>query len=344
MLQYNDFTEHIKSNIKDYLPAEYQNATVSIEDVIKNNDTILQGLNIVKAGQNIAPTIYLNNFYNDLVDGKSTYVIMKEIAKIRVENDINSFQVDRLQDYEYVKDKIVYKLINHDRNKKLLSTTPHKDFGDLSAIYQVNLGEYEDGNATLVIHDSMLDAWGVSEKEIALAAEKNTPIINPYMLRPMSSIIIEEMTGEKIDPANEELEQMNVLTCESKINGASTILYPGLLDKISERMGGNYYVIPSTIHEVLIVEKLDGMSAQDLKEMISIVNNECVDSEEVLGSSVYEYDEGDRALYIADSHQLVLRSADLEHEKTNHKGKLQNKMFENLKEQDKTFNEPEIEM
>ena len=70
MLNYDEFKDAITSKIKDYLPADYADATVSINSVLKNNSLKLDGLNIRRENESICPNIYLNQFYEDYRDGR----------------------------------------------------------------------------------------------------------------------------------------------------------------------------------------------------------------------------------------------------------------------------------
>lgn len=46
MKSYSEFKEYVKENVLDYMPAKFENAQISIHQVVKNNDVVLDGLNI----------------------------------------------------------------------------------------------------------------------------------------------------------------------------------------------------------------------------------------------------------------------------------------------------------
>lgn len=345
MLDYQDFLKYVENGITEYLPESYQDAQISIGTINKNNGKKLDGLTIIRPGENISPTIYLNDFYNELMNGGSSKDIMEKIADIRVKNEVVGFNINDFNEFSKIKDRVAFKLINKESNEEFLRNVPHKVFGNLAAIYKIHIQNFMDGNSTATINNGMIERWNITENELYKAAMESSPLVNPYTLRPMSSVIQGMMTKESTAPEmqEEKLEEMNVLTNQSKIDGAAVILHPGVLENIADRIHGNYYVVPSSVHECLVMPK-DVIDLEYLNDMIHEVNRDAVSQEEVLSETAYEYDAKDRALYIAKSHELVLRSADLENNKSVHKGKLLDKMVEKYQDRETTKNSPEIEM
>ena len=91
--------------------------------------------------------------------------------------------------FEGIKDKIVYKLINYNANRKLLSLVPHKKILDLAMVYYCILGEIEDGNATALIYNSNIKNWHIKEDELYRTAVSNTPKLLPVKIYEMSELI-----------------------------------------------------------------------------------------------------------------------------------------------------------
>ena len=60
MLNFKEFQEYIKSNVKDYLPENYKDADIQFTDVVKNNDVHLTGVLIKKENETLTPNIYIN--------------------------------------------------------------------------------------------------------------------------------------------------------------------------------------------------------------------------------------------------------------------------------------------
>lgn len=68
-MEYKDFLEQVKEQIKDFLPEKFADADVIVNQVVKNNDCVLDGLIIKTEESNMAPTIYLNPYFEQINDG-----------------------------------------------------------------------------------------------------------------------------------------------------------------------------------------------------------------------------------------------------------------------------------
>ena len=79
-LNFEEFKKAIVDNIKDYLPAKFEESDVVVKQILKNNDTVLDGLTIPNPDTNVAPTIYLNQFFEEYQNGKDLNDIIGDIA------------------------------------------------------------------------------------------------------------------------------------------------------------------------------------------------------------------------------------------------------------------------
>lgn len=159
MMNFEDFKKVI---MKKAEPVAGEGGTVDITHVIKNNGCEYDGLIILNKGSVISPTIYLNDYYEQYVNGKSIDSIFAGIKELYYLNkDRLSVDTQSLMSFEGIKDKIVYKLINYNANRKLLSLVPHKKILDLAMVYYCILGEIEDGNATALIYNSNIKNWHI---------------------------------------------------------------------------------------------------------------------------------------------------------------------------------------
>ncbi|MGN0317328.1 MAG: DUF5688 family protein [Lachnospira sp.] len=291
-MEYPKFIDEVKDRVS-HLAGE--DGTVTINHVIKNNGCELDGLVIMRKGYNISPTIYLNSFYEEFLSNGNLDVIINKITRLYESNkDRNVVNPDRFVDYTLMKETIVYKLVNFNKNKKLLKLIPHRKFLDLAIVYYCLLDQTKDGNATALVYNTNLSKWNVTEQDLYDAAVENTPKLLPPKLFSMNSIIKDLM------PEEEELElgDMYVLTNRCKINGAASIIYDGVLKRIADRMEKDLYVLPSSIHEVIILPKVDFYNKTELCKMVKEVNCEGVAKEEILADSVYTF--------LREENQLVL--------------------------------------
>jgi len=300
-LTFEEFKVQVKDEILRYLPETYGGADVTINEVLKNNDTKLSGLLIKADDKNIAPNIYLEGYFKMYQNGDSLDVVMRKIADTYLEHsNVENFDVSKITDWENVKDRIICRLINAEYNKEYLENKPHTYFEDLAVVYTVNLGENEEGRATVAITNDLMASYGVTVDELHQIALDNLSR-SEMSFKSMRDVMIEMMGGDAamIIP-EEETPSMYVLTNESKIHGASAILDKGMLEHISDTVGGDFIVLPSSVHEVIVVPVMDRFNTRELQGMVHEVNATQVTAEEQLSENVYVYDSAEKELILAD--------------------------------------------
>ena len=274
-------------------------ARVEVREVIKNNSLILQGITIIdkQESNGITPTIYIDNYYEEYCDSKLT---VEEIAEKVIElhyerKDDVPFDIKALTDFDNAKKNLRIKLINTEKNRKLLETVPHKAFLDMSMVYQVKAFSEDDAVGTTVVSNSLLKMYGVSADELHEAAfetmKESEPVDIVGMTRKIMGLAsmmgMDEMELEEIVSRLED-EQMILISNTSNICGASQILYKENLQKIADIFKEDFYILPSSIHECLAVRTSDS-DIEMLKAMVTEVNSTQVLPEEVLSDNVYFY-------------------------------------------------------
>lgn len=281
--------------ITEEMTKRHPEANVSTINVNKSMVT-LTGLHIAKAGQNIMPTIYLEHFYEAYASGgKSISEICDEIDKI-YETPIPDFgDISELLKYENCKGKIIAKVLPFVGNEEFLKDKPYEMVADLAVTYAVANANAEEG-AYIDINNHILNMWNVDVSELrAFALENgNEDITFMSMMDMLMSIETDSVPGA---PSMDELEEymechqnegMYVLSNTSKHYGAGVLLNTKILDKLEELVG-EYYIVPSSIHEVLIVPQ-GTIELEALREMVVEVNANEVAPNERLSDSVYGYD------------------------------------------------------
>lgn len=290
-MKYDEFIEVIKDRAK---PIAGKSGKVAVNHVIKNNGFELDGLVIMEKNRNMSPTIYLNDFYDRYLEGSSIDEIMAEIFELYETNkDRLTIDVERLFNYDSMKDKVVYKIINYESNKKLLEDVPHKRILDLAVVFYCLIEKDITGHSTILIHNSTLEKWKINIDTLYEDAVKNTPNLLKSTIFSMSELVDCQGQEESFFTAAKE---MYVLTNESKINGASCILYKDVLYEFAKSIGRNLYILPSSIHEVILLPKHDEYEKNYLVNMVREVNQEGVATEEILSDNVYEYNLEERLI------------------------------------------------
>jgi hypothetical protein len=255
---------------------------------------------IMEDGKHISPTIYLNGFYKQYQNGRTVEDIVREILRIYNENKDN-IQIcpDWFQDFDRVKQTIAYKVINYSKNEKLLKKIPHKKVLDLAVVYYCLLSQSEGETATALIYNSHLEGWHVTEQQVHEIAVSNTPGLLQSQIYPLSSLIGLVLEDLKMEKELLMATEMYVLTNNTRLNGAACIFYEDVLKKFADTLQTDLYILPSSIHEVILLPKLARYDAMNLEDMVREVNTDGVSREEVLSDNVYIYCRSDGFITMA---------------------------------------------
>lgn len=203
-----------------------------------------------------------------------------------------------IMDFESVKEKLVYKLINTEKNRELLKDVPHVEFLDLSIVFQYIVSKDEEITVSILIHNAHMRLWKVSVEEVYRIARNNTQNLMGYEMLNMEDIVLEMMNMEKVCDLEDmgEMKELShntpmyVLTNKSRLFGAVCIIYPDLLKDFACAIKSGFYVIPSSVHEVILVPSEDTFEADEIRRMIKKINDTQVKPEEILSYSLYYFD------------------------------------------------------
>lgn len=312
-LNYEEFKERIKDDIKDYMDEKYKDCEVVIRKVNKTNREV-DGLNMldIPGLKNATPTLYVNDLY-EKYEKTGDYEEVARMAAETMEYGIKSFNSqikEECLDTSKLKDKVFFSLINAEQNRELLNTVPHREFEDLAIVYRWNIGAASDGVYTNLVNNDLAEKEGLTENDLYNAASKNTKELFPVSIKNMNEVIGEMIFGES--GIDEEMQKefsevmqetpdencMYVITNESKLFGAASMLYEEPIHELAEQVGGDLYILPSSVHEVIAVPA-DFGSPEELAEMVYEVNMEQVDINDRLSNQVYHYDKDLRTLRLA---------------------------------------------
>ena len=296
MMNRKEFYEYVKDNVKEYLPESYRDAEIKLQEVEKNNGLKLTGITIPNGNQRIVPTVYLDSLYQEYINGKDVDSCVGDVADMRIEAqgkaEFFDMGVPDIFDYEKMKDKLQVRICDREWNEERLADKVVTEHGDFDAYYAVNLKENENGIGSIPVTISLMNEWGVSAKQIqtdAMAADQNRGVVLMDMNEMVKSMIFggepENLLHEKLDV--EAIENpMFCLTNTQKMNGASLLLQEDIRKQIGECLGSDYFVLPSSIHEVLILPDNGMFEVPELNAMVKEVNETQVERQEQLSDKV----------------------------------------------------------
>ena len=285
--------ENFCNIIKNDIQKEFGDGfRISLTPTVKNNGVKLTGLAIMEEGCNFSPAIYLDFYYEEYTGGRT------DLKKIE-QGILECYRFSRLQsgrldlsgitEWETAKSRLACKLINYNDNQELLKTTPHEKFLDFAVVCYYMLDE--DCFATTLIQDRFLSLWGIEQNELIQTAKENTFRLLTPGIHSMRDVIMELMDGIDLCGLDNRTDShMYVLTNQTKKNGSICILYPDLLKNFADGLQDDLYIIPSSIHEVILVPAGETAGrGGELSEMVQEVNRTQVEREEILSDHVYYY-------------------------------------------------------
>lgn len=295
-MNYQEFVGSVTGFLRESLPGGTRLQLIPLE---KNNGIIMDGLSVRKEGKRVAPMIYLDSYYREYLDGRSLRGICDQILECCEDSDFEEhFDVDFFQEPERVRPTVAYRLINYEKNRELLQEIPHLPFLDLAVIFYSLLTDTPVGHATVLIRNSHLELWGKNTSWLYEAAKENTEKLLPKRLVSMEDMIYELSEGKQ-EPEYAGVP-MYVLTNSRKSFGAACLLYDGVLGECFRRLEESYYLIPSSVHEVILIPASAVGDSRELCALVQEMNRTQVRSTEVLSDTVYLYSEETRRLEMID--------------------------------------------
>ncbi len=286
-----------EDGLKVKLQEKYPESSIVFQNVQKNNGVMLRAITIVNPDSNISPTIYLNDFKKQYEETHDIDEICNKITELNEKHEGVEFDVDSVLNFSKAKTRICAKLISRERNRNLLKNVPYREFLDLAVVYFVSVKEME--FASILVRDNLLGRWGVTEEELYRCAMENMPKLFPESFLPMTQVLRGMITDEFVD--EEVLAEIDdviyVATNKKKVFGAAVMLYPHFLEHVREVIGSNFYIIPSSIHEILVIPEIkSGLDKEELLETVQTVNDTQVSNEEILADNVYYYDDNSKKI------------------------------------------------
>lgn len=310
-MNYQDFCKELMNAAQASLGDEYK---VRLEQIQKNNGLTLVSLIILREGETITPNIYLESYY-------SKYQICRDVSKI-VEEIISLYNTtDKdfvlpaclTSDFLTIKDKLFCKLINYEKNIDFLNNVPHVKWMDLAIIFCILIKRDTEGIGSITVKNDLMEGWEVTIDTLYSVALKNTPLLFESTVRPMDDVIrglaLDQFpisdNQDSFDNLSETLDQKNtsqhkqqmfVASNKSGLNGATWLLQKNEIHKLSKTLSSDLFILPSSVHEIIVVPSSEDISGNDLYHMVCDVNATQVAPNEFLSDNVYLYTRDDDSL------------------------------------------------
>ena len=316
-MNFKTFLEIVQKQVNESLPGSLR---ADLRAVQKNNGAVYTGLTL--AGHEASsdremvtsPVVYLEEFYqrylkqhtvcgegqncglsefctvrDDAEKGlqsdeeRGVYPCLKAysqaIAEILLEYCEHGPEIPDLSDYDAMKDRLFVRLVGHKANKAQLEESANRPFLDMAVLYYLLVEGPDHEPGCIRVSWNMLGDWGVAEDLLYRDALENS----------------RKMLGERLFCFDQDTEEegeksgMMVLSNEKNYFGASVILYSEEIRRVSEKLGQDLFILPSSVHEVILLPA-EGQDPDALRATVRRINETEVRTEDVLTDSVYRYD------------------------------------------------------
>lgn len=295
-----------------------ENAVIEAKEVIGNNGVKRHGLVMKGTTQYTNPVIYIDKEYerysdeeemDDIYDISQRIIQIYELSK---NEDIGQEEmVKNINDWNWAKNKVMFTLVNTDKNKEVLKAVPSTPFLDLSYTYYIQLQNSNFENGNVRIKNEYLDRWDITLEELHKQAVKNLMKFTEEEMEPMVDVVLKILfegnnefkeEGTKfIRELNSESEysEMHVLSTTSHIYGAVYMFYSSKIKALADKLDSDLYILPSSIHELILIPVLENEEVETLREMVNQVNEESVENIDYLSDNVYRFDRNTEEICIA---------------------------------------------
>lgn len=291
---YEQFVSEVTEVIKQTAGEEY---LIISRNERRNNSVILDGIMLQKGKERVAPNIYLNHYYPKYCNGESVHQIAEEIIRLCEEKREEILALTEQLDFsaQYIGSHLYYRLVSFERNEELLKEVPYRLYLNLAVVYYWVVYDEGEQLGSIMMTLPQMERMGWSEDDLMRMAEQNTPQLFPVMTKG-----IEEIIGELLQ-RNASLPML-VVSNEKGINGAACLMYPGILASLEEKMQGSFYVLPSSIHELIVVPA-QSVPAKHLCEMVYCINRTQLPEEDILSDTVYYHQYGESGLQVIEAEE-----------------------------------------
>lgn len=253
------------------------------KDIVKMNDIVSHGLVARHKGENAGATVYLDEAFGRGEDAES---VARDLAGIVLEADSHKpVKADSDFDFSFdaIKDKLTLRLLDIERNTAYLTEHPCREIGaGLAVVAEINVGE----DYGIVVTNDMARDYDLDT--LFDTATANMTALYPAQMMSLESAIFGN--GRNVlDSGAEGIEGMYTLMLEGMHGfGASVLAYKGIAEKVRRLFGSGYYILPSSVHEVILLGE-GTADADNLKAMVVEANRSVVEPHDVLSDGVFYY-------------------------------------------------------
>lgn len=294
MLSYIEFKEKILSKLEELVSENdlYEIIEKTFHKTNRDMEAVVIMSKENKECVGFGQIHYFENLYLNYENGVSIDELVRTIMDSIEGNKPRKKNIDKFFGYEECKDRIVAQVISKERNGEIIEKNVNRSFLDLALVYRIVFKNDDSGLISALISNDIASEWGIDEKTLYKVALENINAKAPYKAVNIGEII----HGDIVE--DEALPPMYVLASGNRSFGASAIAYPEEIKKAGSVLKGNFFILPSSQHDLILVP-YDPSSVERYKDMVRSVNKDVVDIEDWLSDSVYFYDRESETVELA---------------------------------------------
>ena len=304
-MEYEKFKEQFVEDLKERLETGGEKFSVDLNAVQKMNQNY-EAVTVKPEDAIIGVNLNMNEIYERYDRGMSYDTLVSEVAEKadRALHDRPDFNLDALQDYDQMKEKLSMEVVSAERNADLLEKVPHKNMEDMAVVYRFVLDSDSEGRGSILVTNQLMDNYGITAEQLHADALQYAPVMRPAVIQTMAETLLEMMGPEAKDmiPVLPD-DPLFVATVPDKIQGAGVLAYQDFMEQAAERVGGDFFILPSSIHEILLVRDDGTFDINHLEDMVKQVNETEVAPEDLLTDSVYHYDSKEKIFELAEKYE-----------------------------------------
>lgn len=309
-MNYEEFRDKLAENLTEKLYERgFEDVSIKFNETTKANVSY-EAMTVTPANSNIGISLNTEAFFEEYDKGMDFSEVLSRVTEVATAalDQMPEVNVSELTDYEQMKSKLSVEVISQEANKELLENVPHKDIEDMAIIYRFVIDDGPQGMQSITVTNNLMENMGITPEQLHADALANAPEMRPPVIKGMTEIIKEmmgeemfAMFGESMQPDGNEM--MYVATTPDKINGAGIIAYPEFMQQAAEQLDGDFYLLPSSRHEVILVKDDGGMNFEQLQSMVREVNATEVSAADKLTDNVYHYDSINKVFELASDYE-----------------------------------------
>lgn len=300
-MDFEKFKETIRQDLLENLP-QLEKAGIEFRDVEKPQNQSYTAMSITPENSSIGASVNIEKYYQQMENGRPYDEVLDVLSEevVQIMEEIPQVDAVALTDYESMKPHLMVQMVSTERNQEMLAKVPHKEIEDMSLVYRFELSSGEEGLYSTLIRNDALEMYGITPEQLHQDAMERVPLTHPASIRNIVEVMM-ALGGEELpEGIFDDASPMFVASVPGGVNGAGVLAYPDFMEQGAAKLGGDFFVLPSSIHEVILLPDDGQISPAELKTMVMEVNASEVMPEEQLSDNVYYYDSKEKIFELAE--------------------------------------------